>query len=979
MITDENGEPLIGAAVVFKDQPTVGVTADYNGKFSIKTSPGTKVMVVSYIGYKVIEEEITVASQQIIIKNFTLVPESKMFEDVVVTAKAKRADETYMQLIKSKSSVSIDFISAETVKKTGDSKVDDAVKRITGVTTVGGFITVRGLADRYVKTAINGSRIPTLDPITNNIKLDLFPTNLVDNIVITKTLSPELSGDWAGAYISIETRDYPDKLTLSFTTTFGYNSLSTFKNTVSSPHSKTEWLGFDSDFRDINHLENYPRYYSNPDTYLEFQAIDNLFNKSLEVDLAARGITPENYSENPLYVPLGLIDLGLLSPGSIYDEQAIAAAKVEYDQLYAAPAFDYIHKDLAEFGQSLPNNWSLIERKGTMDFSQDFVIGNQVNLFKKPLGYLLGFRYATSTRFDPNANGINKMVRGANENEPQIFSEFSEAVTTENYGWSALMNIAYKINQNNSLLFLFMPNFYGVNSVRSTRYTIQDFDDLQLAENQRYEERKQMIYQFQSTHYLPGPGLRIDLNASYTDGESNSPDFKNVRYSLDSLNNKRLSNVDYPERLYRYLDEDIFDTRLSFELPIAKVAGLSRKIRLGASGQFNTKKTDQYRYQIRQTALLNSHDEDYLSLDNFALNNGSLLMYYASIGGASNFTTGYSNITAAFAMIDYGFTERIRVSGGLRIEYTDMFGDILLYDQLGLPANDPIRETKETIGGQTFSFGALNPSVLQQYDYLPSLNIIFKLKNDDLAPVNLRLNYSRAIARPSLREINPYFNYDYALRAFVTGNPDLKITSIHNFDIRFESAFRNGDNISASLFYKSFLDHIEFIGSDNSYSWTNSDFSEAYGIEIEGRKSLSKNLDFRANVSLIRSYTLQDVNADTKKTTALFGQAPYVINAILEYNSSASGVSGALSYNVQGAKLVVVSKVPGLPDIYELPRHMVDFKLSKNLGKHFSASFKIRNILDAKNVRSYDFDDWAMDYSSYRSGTDYSLGITYSL
>ncbi|HOO09492.1 MAG TPA: TonB-dependent receptor plug domain-containing protein, partial [Cyclobacteriaceae bacterium] len=78
---------------------------------------------------------------------------------------------------------------SELIKKTGDANVTAAIARVSGVSTNGSFITVRGIGDRYIKTMINGMRIPTLDPFTNNIKLDIFPSSLVDNIIITKTAS----------------------------------------------------------------------------------------------------------------------------------------------------------------------------------------------------------------------------------------------------------------------------------------------------------------------------------------------------------------------------------------------------------------------------------------------------------------------------------------------------------------------------------------------------------------------------------------------------------------------------------------------------------------------------------------------------------------------------------------------------------------------------------------------------------------------
>jgi len=99
--------------------------------------------------------------------------------------------------------------------------------------------------------------------------LDLFPASLVDNIVITKTANPDLPGDWAGAYLSVETKDYPEKLSVNVETSFGYNEQTTFKDVVSSQRSSTDWLGYDNNLRDINHNDFIP-IKPNPSTYDEF-------------------------------------------------------------------------------------------------------------------------------------------------------------------------------------------------------------------------------------------------------------------------------------------------------------------------------------------------------------------------------------------------------------------------------------------------------------------------------------------------------------------------------------------------------------------------------------------------------------------------------------------------------------------------------------------------------------------------------------
>ena len=177
-----------------------------------------------------------------------------------------------MDKMKVNSTTTIDFISAETMKKTGDPNVTAAIARVSGVSTNGGLITVRGIGDRYVRTTLNGSRIPTLDPLTNNIKLDIFPSSLIDNIIITKTASPELPGDWAGAYISVETKDYPGKLTVNVESQFGYNAQTTFQNVITSDKSSTDWMGFDGGLR-IRENENIVAPNLSPSTYQEMVAL----------------------------------------------------------------------------------------------------------------------------------------------------------------------------------------------------------------------------------------------------------------------------------------------------------------------------------------------------------------------------------------------------------------------------------------------------------------------------------------------------------------------------------------------------------------------------------------------------------------------------------------------------------------------------------------------------------------------------------
>jgi hypothetical protein len=997
-LTDSNGESLIGARVVLKSNPAIGTISDFDGNYSIKLPDSVlQTLVYSYISFVNREETVRSKNGEVVIKNIQLSSNSTAIQEVVIEGKAVKAKESYMERRKINSSTTLDFVSAETMKKTGDANVTAAVARVSGVSTSGAFITVRGIGDRYVKTMINGSRIPTLDPFTNNIKLDIFPSSLVDNVLISKTASPDVPGDWAGAYLSIETKDYPEKLAVNIETSIGYNAQTTFKEVASSKRSKTDWLGYDDGVRNYDHSQfvKVKREPSNYEVLIE-NGLGNFYNEL--------GVT-KNTPFNDTYFKLGLIQLGLLEKGLFNDASAFNEAKAKFELgNYRDIAFRRINSNAIAAGQAFNNNWNTTKRIVPVNFTQSFSIGNQTKLFGNELGFIVGFRYGSTTQCDPDSKAnrarFNLDQNGEFDNTINVNSRINQNVSRENRALSALVNLAYKLNSNNSVSFLFMPNFNGDNNVRDALDTA-DRNNGQgenfVIKNQFYEQRRQLVYQFKSEHYLPGPKIKMEVNASYTAGKSAAPDFKNLRFQHTLSNNTyQIGGTFTRERFYRYLDENIFDAKFFAEMPISSNPDLLRKVKVGASYIENTRDYSQYNYFVETfgdddfipgngSNLPNI--DDYFGPSKYVINSVNQVdrvrtfvkHTYSDLGDIKdlpgNFTVGNSKIASGFAMIDYTVFAPLRLAGGVRVEQSNFYTDVKLYDSLGTPENDPFR---------------IAPVVnINNLDFLPSLNVIYKLKKDELAPINLRFNYSKTLARPSLREISPLNVFDYELQADVKGNPKLKQIKIDNFDFRIESYFRNGDNLSFSVFYKNFKNHIE-IGRTGGiipqYSWKNVDKSTVTGIEIEGRKKIYKGLDFRANITFVKSETNVLDALDTLKLISriMLGQSPYVFNGILSYAIDSIGLNFALSYNVQGPRLVLISESGISPNIYELPRHLLDFKVAKNLGKYFSAGFTIRDILNSPIRRQYDkkyktAGGDAIDFDKFRYGATYQLSISYRL
>ena len=1007
-VSDNNGEVPVGVTFYMKSNISVGTTSDINGEFELKVNvSGKQVFVISYIGYKTIEDTITCTNGEKIIRNYVLESTAVTLSKVTITGKAKNNADIHMENIKKMSSNTLDFISGDIIKRTVDANVASAITRVTGVSnTSSGFITVRGTGDRYIKTSINGMRIPTLDPLTNNIKLDIFPATLVDNIIIAKTASPDLPGDWAGAYISIETKQFPEALAINMETSFGYNSQTTFHNVISSERSSTDWLGFDNKFRDRDQ-NNYVQFNAKPSTYDEFAALGlRDYFKNLGVTSA----TPWNDT----YFKLGLVELGLLGKAQFDDPAAFEKAKTEYNTLYYREhAYGLLNAEAVKSEKTFPNTWKDKVRKAPLNFSQSFSVGNQTKLFGKTLGYLMGFRYSSSIQYDPysygNRFGTDSKIVGS---RAFGYDSLFQVTSKETRGWSALIGASYKLNTNNTISFLFMPNVTGVNNVRNlnTITTFGSDSGFYLKRvYQYYESRQQMIYQIKTEHFVPGSKLKIEFNASYTRGKSNLPDLRVTPYippDAEIQNNPGyiIANSIGTGRYYRYLDENIFDSQLSVEIPLDKRPEFVRKLKVGAAYQNGNRQQDNFYYQLVEgngseyIRQLNPGADAY-GLDRFDIvtiqnrgltgNHGDSLrtvqQYYDRSLLPNNNVFGKSNVKAAFAMVDYSINNTFRFSGGLRVEQAYMHTDCNLFDQLHLATDDARRMF---VAPSPILDIMIRPGELNELRFLPSAGLIIKLKRDEISPVNLRLNFSKTIARPSLRELSDNAYFDYEINKVIYGNSLLKMVEINNYDLRLESYFKSGDNISVSLFYKDFTNHIEVADFGQYFIWiNNNNIAWVKGIEIEGKKNITEWLEFRANVTLVdsrsafnTSYTKADgytvTGHDIDRT--MLDQAPYVVNSMLTYFAKKARLTASVSYNIQGPRVVRTGSYKDIPDIYELPRNLIDIKVSKQIGKHYNLSLKVMDVLNTAIVRAYKIEGtYDLVFDHYKYGTNYVMAFSY--
>jgi outer membrane receptor protein involved in Fe transport len=287
VIDEKTGETLPGAVVLIKGT-TIGGNTDLDGAFSINNlSPGTYSIRCQLISYNTKElSGIVVKSGEPTIISISMQSASTELGPVVIYATIdKETNSNLVNLQKNNASLS-DGISSESIKRSPDKSTSDVLKRVSGASIQDNkFVIIRGLSDRYNAAMINGLPLPSTEPDRKAFAFDIFPSNMLDNMIIYKTASPDLPGDFAGGVVQINTKDIPEENFISLSAGAGYNSQSTFKEYKTYKGGKTDWLGRDDGSRALpNELPGTEEYILQlQNTTTRYEA-SKLFQNDWEID-----------------------------------------------------------------------------------------------------------------------------------------------------------------------------------------------------------------------------------------------------------------------------------------------------------------------------------------------------------------------------------------------------------------------------------------------------------------------------------------------------------------------------------------------------------------------------------------------------------------------------------------------------------------------------------------------------------------------
>ena len=229
-VTKSKSETLYFSHISFKNQngDVFTTISDTDGKYSIVLKEGKYQIKSSFVGYKEYTNEVVFDKDT----EFDIIfPEdTKQLSEVVVRSVSQKVTEAAVVRTIRNSNVVSDGLSIDFIKKTPDRNVGDALKRVSGVTIQNDkFVLVRGLADRYNSALLNKTLLPSTEPDRRAFSFDIIPTSLIDNIIVSKSASANMPGDWSGGLVQITTKEVSDNF-FNISLGSGWGSVSTFRD-----------------------------------------------------------------------------------------------------------------------------------------------------------------------------------------------------------------------------------------------------------------------------------------------------------------------------------------------------------------------------------------------------------------------------------------------------------------------------------------------------------------------------------------------------------------------------------------------------------------------------------------------------------------------------------------------------------------------------------------------------------------------------
>ena len=889
IIDGDFNEPLPFANIIVKETDK-GVVSDFDGNFSLELEPGTYSVVASFVGYQ--PKEITnveVDANNFSIIDIVLSSAASGLEEVVISVEASTNSEASVLAIQKRSASLMDGLSAQSFKKVGASTIASAIKRVPGVSVQGGkYVYVRGLGDRYSKSILNGVDIPGLDPDKNTVQMDLFPTNMLSNIQITKSARADLPADFTGGVVDIITKDIPTRKEISVSASIEYNPSMHFNNEyLTYSGSTTDWLGFDDGTRD-NPLANQIAQESNPILGNEYIPLANSGPGTLDrIASLSKRFDPQlgpSQDNSGLDYGFGIGFANRYSVGQSDELGLIISTAYKKTQSYYEDASDNIfNKDPDKNVIELSKNRSQI---GTIGENNVIISG------------LLGVSFKTGlSKFKFNAFHIQNGESTAGEFRQETrFSDF----------------------------------------IDFNKYTLE------------YFERSISNGQLSATHSFSSGKFKLEWMLSGTLAKIHDKDIRNTSFQ-DEEGSLSIPRNTEPKRFWRYLDEVNYVSKIDLTKRYSLFYGdalvkfgvyVAQKERDFSIDEYSistnfTSSKDWARYGGDPNKILDP--QNILSIGN---PKGTFLNSNTTIRQDVNTFNARQENYAFYASNEFNISQKLKSIVGLRMENYSIYytGENV---QRGL-----LYDNQQLINDFT-----LFPSANLIYSLTENTNLRLAYAKTTARPSFKEASIA-AIFDPISNltfigniNITPSYIDNFDLR-FESYGDDAQLFSLSAFYKSLQDPIEIGFvRVATTNYTPRNLENAKVYGLELELRKKLSKWIRGLrhlNLNFNGSYIIS-NLPYSVDERDLRTLGLR--NGETLEDgRELQGQSPFLINAGLSYDNIDKGLQAGIYYNVQGKTLEVVGD-GFYPDVFTMPFHDLTLNIIKKLKNNAAITIKVQNIL----------------------------------
>ena len=839
----------------------------------------------------------------------------------------------------------LNIMSAEDLSKYAASDVAEALKRVAGVNIVEGqFAIIRGLEDRYSSTLYNAAPVPSPDPDRQSVQLDLFPSEIVSNLVVSKTAASELPSNSSGGSIDIVTSDYPEEIELKVKSAFGVNE-NAWNRYIEYVDGSP--MGKEKDGTDALESEFGASIAGQTEVAgrgLRFKA---LANYEIDIDTAkgySQGLEPlksevRNFPRPPVVTRSGDLSLGQLNLT---------------DGKFDLTISEWSEQTTGYLGLGLDVDE---DANHVVDYSLFYTRKKQEVVQLEENGYLNNFDYAPLVARTQNGQGvdfsnfIDRATEGSWIAGRGAVREFRSEDPSRGPVWYSNFSESKSFKRRRDLLITqlngdhqieFLPGFHMRWAANYAR-TKQKDDSL----GARYFFEPDDLSFVPTAFPVTERGLGAGQFAVNNDIFSNENDIEEDQYfirtdgeyerELTDFATLKVTTGGWFERAKRDVDSSFLESPTvnglsQFAILDSTPLGLGRSIfsELDASGLRQTVNDSKRRIKAWHFGGKTTLYED---IDLF----GGVRMEKIFIRSNNDVFTGE---TAFFAPSTfppaYLFFDRLdnpaRGEVASRPPPGTTFNDELL--GVDVPV-DPVTGLVDLTTAQEIE-GFVNGRI-DETKYLPSAGFAYR----PIEGLTLRGAWSKTVARPSFREMGFYVSVEPASDDLIVGNPQLQLSDVESYDFRVEYLWGDvGDLFAFSLFYKEIQEPIESIVIRNPLNFeqsssalfrtffNNPNKADLWGIEVEARQNISSlaqlvglaGPEVADYFSIGANYTYIDAEVDRvaaeleradpffgtapddnqrftelDKSRRLFGQPKWIVNADITFDQPDWGTKATLA------------------------------------------------------------------------------------